>query len=81
MSENDKWSKDWGPAPSDGDEFTDATMNPGAGADLACGCRLLCPCRSCGMFVLVEDAAESVASEDVKLLELAWFGERFGGRL
>ncbi|MER7547965.1 DEAD/DEAH box helicase family protein [Spirillospora sp. NPDC127506] len=35
MTENDQWSKDWGPAPSEDDEFTEATMNPGAGADLA----------------------------------------------
>jgi hypothetical protein len=38
-----------------------------------CGCRLLRPCRSCGRLVLVEDAAEPVSSEDVKLIELAWF--------
>ena len=31
------------------------------------------------MLVLMEDAAEPVASEDVKLFELAWFGERLGG--
>ena len=30
------------------------------------------------MLVLVEDAAESVSSEEVKLIELAWFGKRFG---
>jgi type I restriction enzyme R subunit len=35
MTENEKWSQDWGPAPSKDDEFTEATMNPGAGADLA----------------------------------------------
>jgi hypothetical protein len=32
------------------------------------------------MLVLMEDAAEPVASEDVKLFELAWFGERLGCR-
>ncbi|WP_051752905.1 type I restriction endonuclease subunit R [Streptosporangium amethystogenes] len=35
MAENDEWSQGWGPAPSKGDEFTEAKMNPGAGADLA----------------------------------------------
>ena len=35
MTENEKWSQDWGPAPSKDDEFTEAAMNPGAGADLA----------------------------------------------
>jgi hypothetical protein len=30
------------------------------------------------MVALMEDAAESVSSEDVKLVELAWFGERLG---
>jgi hypothetical protein len=28
----------------------------------------------------MEDAAESVSSKDVKLLESAWFGERLGSR-
>jgi hypothetical protein len=32
------------------------------------------------MLVLVEDAAEPVSSKNVKLIELAWLGERFGGR-
>ncbi|MFC7646748.1 hypothetical protein ACFQX6_43985 [Streptosporangium lutulentum] len=35
MTENEKWSQDWGPTPSNDDEFTEAKMNPGAGADLA----------------------------------------------
>ncbi|MGV9773560.1 type I restriction endonuclease subunit R [Streptosporangium sp. NPDC003464] len=35
MTENEKWSQDWGPTPSKDDEFTEAKMNPGAGADLA----------------------------------------------
>jgi hypothetical protein len=30
--------------------------------------------------VLVEDAAEPVASEDGEVFELAWFGERLGCR-
>ncbi|MFC7386946.1 type I restriction endonuclease subunit R [Sphaerisporangium rhizosphaerae] len=34
MTEKDEWSQDWGPAPSKDDEFTEAKMNPGAGADL-----------------------------------------------
>jgi hypothetical protein len=45
-----------------------------------CGCRLLRPCRLRGMLVLMEDAAEPVSSEDVELIELAWFGERLGCR-
>jgi hypothetical protein len=28
----------------------------------------------------MEDAAESVSSKDVKLIESAWSGERLGGR-
>jgi hypothetical protein len=32
------------------------------------------------MLVLMEDAAEPVSSVDVKLIELAWFGERLGCR-
>jgi hypothetical protein len=32
------------------------------------------------MLVLMEDAAESVSSEDVKLFESAWFAERLGRR-
>ena len=32
------------------------------------------------MLVLMEDAAESVSSKDVKLFESVWFGERLGGR-
>ena len=32
------------------------------------------------MFVHMEDAAESVSSADVELIESAWFGERIGGR-
>ncbi|MCO5968931.1 type I restriction endonuclease subunit R [Actinoallomurus soli] len=35
MAESEKWSQDWGPTPSKDDEFTEASMNPGAGADLA----------------------------------------------
>ncbi|GAA4049077.1 type I restriction endonuclease subunit R [Nonomuraea soli] len=35
MTENDEWSQEWGPTPSKEDEFTEAKMNPGAGADLA----------------------------------------------
>jgi hypothetical protein len=32
------------------------------------------------MLVFVEDAAEPVSSADIELVELAWFGERFGCR-
>ncbi len=35
MDEDEVWGEDWGPAPSKDDEFTEANMNPGAGADLA----------------------------------------------
>ncbi|WP_067904775.1 type I restriction endonuclease subunit R [Nocardia vaccinii] len=35
MAEDEEWTSDWGPAPSKDDEFTEANMNPGAGADLA----------------------------------------------
>ena len=32
------------------------------------------------MLVLMENAAESISSRDVKLIESAWFSERLGGR-
>ncbi|SOB83241.1 type I restriction endonuclease subunit R [Streptomyces sp. 1331.2] len=35
MTEDETWHNDWGPQPSKDDEFTEANMNPGAGADLA----------------------------------------------
>jgi len=35
MAEDEEWGSDWGPAPATDDEFTEANMNPGAGADLA----------------------------------------------
>ncbi|MDP9820334.1 type I restriction endonuclease subunit R [Nocardioides massiliensis] len=35
MDEDEVWGEDWGPAPDKDDEFTEANMNPGAGADLA----------------------------------------------
>ncbi|WP_370186589.1 type I restriction endonuclease subunit R [Aeromicrobium sp.] len=35
MDEDEVWAADWGRAPSTDDEFTEANMNPGAGADLA----------------------------------------------
>ncbi len=35
MAEDEVWAADWGPAPDKDDEFTEANMNPGAGADLA----------------------------------------------
>lgn len=35
MDEDEVWASDWGPVPDKDDEFTEANMNPGAGADLA----------------------------------------------
>lgn len=35
MADDEVWAPDWGPAPSEDDEFTEANMNPGAGADPA----------------------------------------------
>lgn len=35
MAEDETWHSDWGPQPSKDNEFTEANMNPGAGADLA----------------------------------------------
>jgi len=35
MDEDEVWASDWGPAPDKDHEFTEANMNPGAGADLA----------------------------------------------
>ena len=35
MAENEEWATDWGPQPGKDDEFTEANLNPGAGADLA----------------------------------------------
>jgi hypothetical protein len=46
--------------------------------DVACGCRKFRPCRSCGVLVFVEYAAESVSSADVELVESAWFDEGVG---
>jgi type I restriction enzyme, R subunit len=38
MAEDDQWAADWGPRPGTDDEFTEANLNPGAGADLAAAC-------------------------------------------
>lgn len=35
MAGDEEWGKDWGPAPSQDDEFTESNLNPGAGSDLA----------------------------------------------
>ncbi|TYL50023.1 type I restriction endonuclease subunit R [Nocardioides sp. BGMRC 2183] len=35
MAEDEEWTVEWGPRPSKDDEFTEANLNPGAGADLA----------------------------------------------
>ena len=35
MDEDEVWAAEWGPTPGKDDEFTEANMNPGAGADLA----------------------------------------------
>ncbi|MFT4167207.1 MAG: hypothetical protein QM650_18380 [Microlunatus sp.] len=35
MDGEEDWGADWGPAPTEDVEFTEANMNPGAGADLA----------------------------------------------
>ncbi|MFF2618326.1 type I restriction endonuclease subunit R [Kitasatospora sp. NPDC058046] len=35
MPEGETWHSDWGPQPSEDDEYTEANMNPGAGTDLA----------------------------------------------
>jgi type I restriction enzyme R subunit len=35
MPEDEVWAVEWGPTPTKDDEFTEANMNPGAGADLA----------------------------------------------
>ncbi|MFI7384361.1 type I restriction endonuclease subunit R [Streptomyces sp. NPDC049813] len=35
MAEDETWHSDWGSQPSKDDEFTEANMNPGSGADLA----------------------------------------------
>jgi predicted NBD/HSP70 family sugar kinase len=43
-----------------------------------CGCRKPHPCRSCGLFVLVDDAAETVASLDVESGESVRMGDRLG---
>jgi hypothetical protein len=43
-----------------------------------CTCRKIRPCRSGGMFVLVQDTAEAVASADVEVGEPVRVGDRFG---
>jgi type I restriction enzyme, R subunit len=35
MAENEEWAADWGPQPGKDDEFTEASLNPGASSDLA----------------------------------------------
>src|SRR5207244_2808183 len=46
----------------------------------ACRCRKCRPGRLGGVLVLVEDAAESVMSSDVEVLDLVQFGDRQGER-
>jgi hypothetical protein len=45
-----------------------------------CGCRKPCPHRSSGVSVFVEDAAESVASSDVEVVESVRCGDRLWER-
>lgn len=46
----------------------------------ACACRKPRPYRSSGMSVLVQDAAESIASSDIEAAESVRFGDRLGER-
>jgi len=48
---------------------------------LPCGGRIWRPGRSSGMFVLMEDATEAVASSYVQIDDPGGFGDRFGLRL
>jgi hypothetical protein len=41
-----------------------------------CGCRIFHPCRSCGVFVCVEDSAQDRASSDVETGDLVRIGDR-----
>ncbi len=43
-----------------------------------CRCQELHPCWSRGVPVLVQEAAEVIASMDVEMGELVGFGDRFG---
>ncbi|MDT0549314.1 hypothetical protein [Streptomyces lonegramiae] len=43
-----------------------------------CPCRELHPCRSCGMSVFMEDAAEAIASSYVEASDLVRIGDRSG---
>jgi transposase len=43
-----------------------------------CGCRKSRPCRSCGTFVLVEDAAQTITPTDVETGDRVRIGDRFG---
>ncbi len=43
-----------------------------------CRCRQWCPRTSSGVVVFVEDAAESILSPDVKVLDWVWVGDGFG---
>jgi predicted ATPase len=47
---------------------------------LGCGCRKPCPHRSGGVLVFVEDAAESIVSSDVEVVESVRFGDQLGER-
>ena len=51
------------------------TAHPAYGAQ-RCPCRKPHPCRSGGMFVFVQDAAEAVASSDVEVRDVAKIGDR-----
>jgi hypothetical protein len=46
-----------------------------------CGCRKPCPRRSCGTFVLVEDAAETITSTDVEARDRVRIGDRLRQRM
>jgi hypothetical protein len=50
-----------------------ATAHPTAA--WTCRCRQLSPSRSGGVVILVEDAAESIWSSDVEVLQRVWFGD------
>jgi hypothetical protein len=43
-----------------------------------CGCRKPHPSWSGSMFVLMQDAAQAVASADVEVVDHVWIGDRLG---
>jgi hypothetical protein len=77
-----------GRSPLDQAETTEQLIRLGAAADEParlhrghrCGCRQSRPCSSGGVFVFVEESAESIVSADVQMRDRGGVGDRFRQR-